>query len=256
MPFRRQAFDDEPGAKQNGELAILIDYMTSEKPRQIEKRHGTEINRLTEPQSLKRVPSVAFTARDGPDTQDANAREGERCRRREPDMPEHLAIVCRLLTFAAKFQAAPAEFAARGIEPRFGGTPNSICDGEFIGQEGACEPAEPFFAQDFLNTADARTLAGQSCEELYVAARQEGGLRGVAGADRDRRIPASLRDVRLGVQALQGGRLHFLAVFRGGHLVKDSHTAEPIECRGRHEGELIRTANEDGPVCAGQIREH
>ena len=150
-------------------FAILVAHMTSEEPRQIEKRHGAEIDRLAEPQSFKRVLSVAFASRDGPDAQSADASEGERCRRREPDAPEHLAIICRRLALAAKFQAAPTKFAARGVEPRLGGTPNRIGGGEFIGHEGACEPAESLLAQDLLDAADARTLAGQGGEELDVA---------------------------------------------------------------------------------------
>ena len=39
MPFRRQTLEDEPSAEQNRELAILVTHMTSEEPRQIEKRH-------------------------------------------------------------------------------------------------------------------------------------------------------------------------------------------------------------------------
>ena len=48
MPFRGQTFEDEPGAEQNGELAILIAHMTSEEPRQIKKLHGAKINGLPE----------------------------------------------------------------------------------------------------------------------------------------------------------------------------------------------------------------
>src|SRR5690606_34302565 len=87
MPFRWQAFQDEAGAEQDREFAVLIGHMTSEKPRQIKKRHGAQIDRLTKPQSLERVVSVAFAARDGPDAQRTNARECKGCRWCEPDAP-------------------------------------------------------------------------------------------------------------------------------------------------------------------------
>ena len=94
MAFRRQTLEAGPGAEQNGEFALLVTHLTSEEPRQIEKRHGAKINRLAKAQSFKGVLSVAVTSRDGPDAQSPNAREGERCRRREPDAPERRAIIC------------------------------------------------------------------------------------------------------------------------------------------------------------------
>lgn len=71
----------------------MIADVTGEKPRQIEKRHGAQIDGLTKPQSFERVVGVAFAARDGSDAQSSDAGKGECRRRSEPDAPERLAIV-------------------------------------------------------------------------------------------------------------------------------------------------------------------
>jgi hypothetical protein len=77
MSLRGQAFNDKADAEQRGRPLCNIAQAAAEKTRKVDEGHGTEIDGRSLAHGVENIPTVVFSARNGPDGESAYAEQGK-----------------------------------------------------------------------------------------------------------------------------------------------------------------------------------